>query len=290
MLSAGPAAAQTNPVHEYCSQQVGPTLMQTYYDAFGATAVGTCPAQDRRSLDHLKGEWSKFPRRDFCLSATGSSGVLYLFPEGADAIAKCYGSPTYLEVTRQVWMAQAYPAGDPYPGAGALPGGGGTPTAPVGTVADSMCPLKPEPYAGTDAVVAELRALRREAADTCGAVSTRLQTVAASVSDVRAAVEAVDGTVGPLAAKLDVLHDDAERSYAKVTVLPAKLDALHEDLTPADGVRVRCPDCPAYEDSRLVASVDAAGNATHSDLWFIVGLGLALLPAYGLWRVVMPRA
>jgi len=40
----------------------------------------------------------------------------------------------------------------------------------------------------------------------------------------------------------------------------------------------------------VAAAVDDAGAALHADLWFLIGVATSMLGAYGLYRLVMPRA
>lgn len=156
------------------------------------------------------------------------------------------------------------------------------------------CPTAPDAYAGSDVVVAELRAARREAAATCEALSAELDRVRVA-TDSRSELNALRFALAPAG---------SAGLYDKLAVLPAKLDTVDESIrwqgqngagsTSSAGTHGATDEEPAFV--RLASSDDTrdvlseATDLQRRDLWFGIGLVCALFFGYLLWRVVSPRA
>ena len=122
------------------------------------------------------------------------------------------------------------------------------------------CSDAPGVYTGSDDVVLQLNALRREQRETCLVLVDRLDALEVDAAAGKTSLQAVEQSVG-----VDLWG------------------GLHGDLVALDS---RVGDTSTQEQ----ATADGVGGALHADLWFLIGLAAAALPAYGLYRVVMPRA
>ena len=173
------------------------------------------------------------------------------------------------------------------------------------------CPDPPAAYGGTDETIAELRALRTEAVETCVATIERLESVG---SDVHDQVEDVDTLVAQgLAAadardgQLDAIEDlhvdltgplDARLHEPDGTAIgPENPLAVHDANAPAPPEPVQ-PNGSTDDDPMFVrlASTDTAQptiregfNALNSGVWFLAGSMACMLIAGILIRLLMGR-
>ena len=193
----------------------------------------------------------------------------------------------------------------------------------------NACPTAPATYGGTDAVVAELRALRIEQVASCVALRERLDTsnqVAGTTSDgalttspstnsqlhwikqTDTDVQGVSSRLGsgyvagaPCPTSLTIgingllcaIRTNTDRGSSGANAQTVKVDS--SDATPVITKPCQGTGCSSggggtTDVQPVVDAVNAAGTANHSDVWFLIGLLAAGLPAYGLYRLVMPRA
>lgn len=125
-----------------------------------------------------------------------------------------------------------------------------------------------EPYEGEDDAAGETRRLRGELAETCSAITDRIEVLRERLWWV-------------VAEQLD--------AKAQRVVTNEKLSALVDALDGSPALPV--VDATAAESTDgVVSAVDASGTVTKEALWFLAGLGVALLAGYAIYRQVFPRA
>ena len=190
----------------------------------------------------------------------------------------------------------------------------------------NACPTAPATYGGTDAVVAELRALRIEQVASCVALRERLDTsnqVAGTTSDGALTtspstnsqlhwIKQTDTDVQGVSSRLGSGYVAGAPCPTSLTIgINGLLCAIRTNTdrgiwaqTPRRSrSTARTPRQSSPSPARagmssggggttdvqpVVDAVNAAGTANHSDVWFLIGLLAAGLPAYGLYRLVMP--
>lgn len=166
------------------------------------------------------------------------------------------------------------------------------PSAEVPVVAEEEVePVTPE--------LRELGHLRLEQQQACRAQTDRLDQVVERLWWVTAQTLALDRSDPALAEVNEWLHKGAERDdltqedvhAVRVALTDPGPGTLRSVLVGLEGenplpVAGEFAAAPAEADPELVASIDAAGEATQLALWFIAGLVVASVLGYGLYRVV----
>lgn len=137
------------------------------------------------------------------------------------------------------------------------------------------CPTAPASYDGTDAVVAELRALRTDLVANCAAIAAR----------ITRETDQLGTALAPLGSPLPVSLDRGGTSD----------DPLYVDGSSGGAATLGADDGhPAFVRfaSTETAPAEAATGVAdlRTDVWFVAGLLATALLSYGLWRTVMPRA
>jgi hypothetical protein len=169
-------------------------------------------------------------------------------------------------------------------------------TEPIGPP-PSLCPVVPTfgPYEGEDESAGELQHLRVESVEGCKALADRLDE---SVEREWWIVSQLLGEQRDLHEVNEWLQQAAERDEVRNEDLHVIAHALTDPeasplRTSLDGVDAEHPlpvaglEGESVEGAaELVASIDAAGEATKLALWFIAGLVVASVVGYGFYRVV----
>jgi len=96
---------------------------------------------------------------------------------------------------------------------------------------------------------------------------------------------------GDAIASRDALTSADAPLRADLADLRHTLDANRDDLVTElqDEHDVKVSNVAELADP-IAQGQETTGGVLHADLWFLIGLAAAALPAYGLYRLVMPRA
>jgi hypothetical protein len=162
------------------------------------------------------------------------------------------------------------------------PGEAFTEPAPEGLPA---CSAAPEPLEG-EAVVAELRSLRRDAAADCEALASRLDLVWHRLWWVTVELAEARPQRALGNEKLSSLVEGVE---ALTSVAGEPGSVTLEGVTSLEPLPVHETQQSAVT-TPLESSIDASGEALKGALWFLAGAVVAGLVGYVIYRQVMPRA
>lgn len=117
----------------------------------------------------------------------------------------------------------------------------------------------------------------------------------AIVSDLSANINGDSGLGGSMKALDSDVKALTNANHADLSQLDTDIKQLHTDLTSGGGVGqdVQVTNWPGSQpvsfDQAASAQVDGDANALHSDFWFGIGLLLAAVFVFILWRTVGPR-
>jgi hypothetical protein len=147
----------------------------------------------------------------------------------------------------------------------------GAPTSALAVPA--ACPPAPGDYAGSDAVVQELRALRQDQAASCAAITDRLD-ASATHTDV-------------LPGKLDLLHDELA---APLTVAAPADSPVHvlDDQAHTDASSAPSQTSTVEFGTAAQSQIDDNTTAIRGDLWWAIGALGGGLVGFLFWRIMRP--
>lgn len=140
------------------------------------------------------------------------------------------------------------------------------------TLPTAACPEGPaEPYSGEDHAAGELRLLRAELVELCGALATRSDEVSH---------------------RLWWLVAEADGAAAQRALSNALADELTDQLATPIDVTIAGSEVPLEVDDpegteSVAESVDAAGAAIKEAVWFLIGL-LTMAAGFVLYKQVRP--